>query len=198
MENNRKVLILGLILMIRLFGISQTINGQKNYNDIDSLNNYINNIINSKPPTIQFYFYIGNDILKKHKVHIYLNDMLLKTVKRKKLVLDTLQFKKYDSLSFSFVYNNLKITTNKVNYRRFLHGGKVIFGVLNNYAEEKSEYLRDGGVTYLQKYRNNYLYEIMRNSILNNLTIKRSFLLYSIILSNSSGKTQIKIEPEIN
>lgn len=185
------------ISLFILLGVFQTVNGQRNENAIDSLNDYIFKTISSKPPIIEFYLFIGNKKVKVRKVNAYLNDQSFKKIKRKKVLIDTLKFKKNDSLSFSLFYDNFQITTNKISYRIFLHGGKVIFGRLNNYAGEKSEYLSDNGATYLWKNRYNYQYEIMRNSILNNLTIKRS-VLYSIILSNSSGKTQIKIEPEIN
>ncbi len=100
-------------------------------------------------------------------------------------------FKPGDSVSFLLKYNEINNLSNKVDFRRFLHGGTIIFGVIDNYDREKNKYLADS-TTYFLSNQHNYLYDIMRRVITYEDNKPKHSLVYSILKSNTTNKIVFK------
>ena len=160
----------------------------------DLANQEISNFINKQPPIIRVAFYLDGKLIKKgYTVCTFVNGDGSERIVKNKIIIDTGSLKEGDSLAFLFQYLQYSFYTNKVSYKRFLHGGELIVGIVSDYELEREKFVSKSNA-YFESNQANQLYDILLRTtkIDKDLINGKHQLEYSVLKSNSSSLVNFK------
>lgn len=186
-----------IIIFFNLFFYSCSAQNQKDTASLNDLaNQEINKYIKSLPPIINMSFYLDGKLVKKgYIVYLLVNGICKEQMKNRKIFIDTVNLKEGDTLSFLISYQQKTIYSNKFSYKRFLHGGEIIAGIVSDYENEKEKFILDNS-SYFVDNQTNKLYEILiRTSKMDaNFIGKKYQLEYNVVISHINSLTSFKYE----
>ena len=182
---------LSLLLFVNLIFFTAAGQISKLNTDTLSLNEVANREIKKKvlsiSPVITSYFYSdGKRVTKGYKVYFIVNGIMAKHTNHQALILDTSKFKYGDSVCFLLKYKTQKIYSEKFSYKRFLHGGTFITGIISNYVKEREKFSRDSNI-YFSMNQANKLYDVIirAGKIDKEYLVGNQKLYYAILKSNT-------------
>jgi hypothetical protein len=169
-------------------------------NDSLSLHDIVNQAVNaevrSKPAIINVTFYVdGKQINHAYSATLHTSTLNKSKKFHKSVKIDTSKLKDNDSVYFVIEFNKTKIFTNKFNYRRFLHGGEIIAGIISDYADEKRKFIADSA-NYFQDNQENRLYDIIEKAGTNDskYLYTKHKVVYNIVKSNTTSFVNFKYD----
>lgn len=192
MELNKLV----LSIVILLWPI--IVNGQRdtltNKSLNDSLNIEVLKEIGNKPSLITLSFFKDHKLLRRGYAVFLIRETKF-IVKNTKNILtpNTNLLKNNDSIQFCFKYKKDAFLTDKSIFKKFIHGGNIVFGMISNYNKEKDDYNSDNE-SYFEENHESYLYDIIKMTLRDQTHVTQNRLIYCVIKSNITGVVNFKYE----
>jgi len=96
-----------------------------------------------------------------------------------------------DSIPVYLIFKADTLVCRNVEFRKYIHGGGLVFGIINDYPKQKKRFDLDQAA-YLDKNRSNYLYNLLTIIAGKNIEMQSRRLFYTVFKSNVSPRVSFE------